>query len=137
VKTIVLGYDDSESSRRALERAASLVKAFDAKLVVTSVTPVVVGRSAGAVDVTDPPAKHAEELAHAREYLDGQGIAADFQPAVGDVADAIVELAREQHADLIVVGTREMGFLERLLHHSVSAEVSHRAHCDVLIVHAH
>jgi nucleotide-binding universal stress UspA family protein len=137
MKKIVLGYDDTDASQRALERAAQLAKAFDAELFVTSVSRVMygAGRSAGPIDPTDPPAKHAEELAHAREYLEGQGVSAEYQPAVGDPADAIVELARERRADLIVVGTREPSIVGRLLGQSVSESVSHRAHCDVLIVH--
>ncbi len=54
---------------------------------------------------------------------------------VGDAAEAIVELAEQRNADLIVVGTREPGFFERLLGHSVSGSVQRHAHCDVLIVH--
>jgi len=137
VKKIVVGYDDTEPAKRALERASELAKAFGAELVITSVTPVVasIGRSAGAIDPTDPPAKHEEELAAARAYLQGQGLTAEYQPAVGDVATAIVDSARELGADLIVVGTCDHGAIERLFHHSISTAVSHRAHCDVLIVH--
>jgi len=136
MKTIVLGYDDSEASQRALERAATLAKAFGSELVVTSVAPIMtsIGRSAGPVDPTDPPAKHADELAHAKEFLLGQGVGADIQPAVGNPADTIVELAQERGADLIVVGTHGPNVLERLLGQSVSESVSHKAHCDVLIV---
>jgi nucleotide-binding universal stress UspA family protein len=134
---IVVGYDDSEASQRALERTAQLAKAFGSQVVVTSVAPIVasIGRSAGAIDSTDPPAKHIEELAAARQYLEGQGVKADYQAAVGRPADTIVELAQERGADLIVVGTREPNVIERLLGQSVSEAVSHKAHCDVLIVH--
>jgi nucleotide-binding universal stress UspA family protein len=137
VKKIVVGYDDTEPSKRALERAAQLAKAFDAALVVTSVTPVTasIGRSAGAIDPADNLERHEEELAQARAYLEGQGIGATYQPAVGDVATAIVDSAHEQGADLIVVGSRDSNALGRILHQSVSAAVSHKAHCDVLIVH--
>ena len=137
MKKIVLGYDDTEGSQRALERAAQLTKAFGAELSVISVTPISasVGRSAGPIDSTDPPEKHAAELAQAKEYLEREGISAEYSPAVGYPADTIVQLAQERGADLIVVGTREPNMVQRLLGQSVSDSVSHKAHCDVLIVH--
>jgi nucleotide-binding universal stress UspA family protein len=137
MKTIVVGYDETEAAKRALERAAELAQAFGSKLIVTSVAPAQVpsARGAGPIDPTDPPEAHVEELAHARSYLEGRGMKADYQPALGDPAEAIVELAEQRGADLIVVGTREPNILERLLGSSVSAGVSRRAHCDVLIVH--
>ena len=137
MKKIVVGYDDTDGAKRALERAAELAKAFGSELIVTSVVPtsVSIGRSAGPIDPTDPPAKHAEELARANAYLDGEGLSAELAPAIGDPADAIAELAQERGADLIVVGTREPNVLQRLLGQSVSEAVSHKAHTDVLIVH--
>jgi nucleotide-binding universal stress UspA family protein len=134
---IVLGYDDTEASKRALERAAELTKALKARLTVTSVVPIAVssGRSSGPIDPAESPAKHADEARHARQYLEGLGIEAEYQGAIGEPSEALVEVARERGADLIVVGTRELGALARLLGQSVSDSVAHKAHCDVLIVH--
>ena len=42
MKAIVVGYDDTEPSKRALDRAAELASRFGAKLIVTSVAPVLI-----------------------------------------------------------------------------------------------
>ena len=137
LKTIVVGFDDTDPSRHALERAADLTEAFGAKLAVTSVAPLLVGigRSAGPLDPVDSPQEHREQLQDARKLLEARNIKAEYVPAAGEPADAIVELADDLDADLIVVGTRDPGILERLLGQSVSERVAHQAHRDVLIFH--
>src|SRR5947209_20424433 len=138
MKTIVVGYDDSESAKVALDRAAELAKALGGQVHVVSVAPTLEpasGRGAGGIDPTDPPEKHVADLAMARHHLEGQDVRADYQAAVGEPAEAIVELASQKGADLIVVGTREVGLVQRLLGQSVSDSVAHKARCDVLIVH--
>jgi nucleotide-binding universal stress UspA family protein len=137
MKRIVLGYDESEAAKRALERAGQLAKAFHSELIVTSVAPVLanIGRSVGPGDPADPPSAHAEELKHAQAYLEGEGVQAEYVAALGHPAQTIAELAKQRDADLIVVGTREPNLLARLFGQSVSDQVAHHVHCDVLIVH--
>jgi len=137
MKTIVVGYDGTEPAQRALERAADLAQAFGSKLVVTSVTPVLIsaGRTMGAIDPTDPPEEHEGELAQARAFLEQRGITAQYQPALGEPADTILEVAARDNADLIVVGTREPNVIQRLLGQSVSEAVARHSDRDVLIVH--
>ena len=136
MKTIVVGYDNTEPSKRALERAADIAEKFGSKILVTSVSPVMLpAHGTAGVDPTDPPAQHDAELQQAHAYLSGRNLTAELQPAVGDPADSIVEAAEQNDATLIVVGTREPNFLERVVGSSVSQAVSKHAHCDVLIVH--
>jgi nucleotide-binding universal stress UspA family protein len=135
--TIIVGYDDTEPSKRALDRGVQFVKAFGAKLIVASVAPVTTpagGRSIGA-DPADSALDHRAELSTAHEFLNSQGVEAEYVEAVGHTAESIVEAASQHNADMIIVGTRELGFMQRMLGASVSDGVAHRAHCDVLIVH--
>ena len=139
MKTIVVGYDETEGAKRALARAAELATAFDAKVIVTSVAHALVGATAarglGPFDPVDPPELHREELRHAAAFLSERGLHAEYDVALGDPAEKILELAESRDADLIVVGTREAGLLERLIDPSVSGAVQRKAHCDVLVVH--
>jgi nucleotide-binding universal stress UspA family protein len=137
MKTIVLGYDDSESAVRALRRAGELADAFDAYVVAVSAAPALApaGRGIGPIDPTDPPELHRAQLAHARAVLDELNIAAEYDVGLGDAAEVILAAAEEHDADMIVVGTREPGLIARLLGLSVSEKVQRQAHCDVVIVH--
>jgi nucleotide-binding universal stress UspA family protein len=137
MKTIVVGYDDTAPAKRALERTAELATAFAANVVVVSVAPVLApaAHGIGPIDPADPPELHVEELAHARALLSERGIDATYRVALGDPAKTIVDAAQEQRADMIVVGSRELGLLRRLLGESVRGAVERKAHCDVLVVH--
>lgn len=133
---ILCAYDDSEPAKRALDRAADITKMYGADLAVVSVVPVgasAAGRAVGE-DPVDTASDHLTDLGAARAFLDGRGQSAKYIEATGHVGDAIVEAADEHKADLIVVGTRDLGGFQRLLGSSVSDTVSHHANCDVLIV---
>jgi len=150
MKAILVGYDGTRPAERALWRAAELAKAFDSKVVVVSVATPQPLAAPGAFGLMPYYAYQAEELGQApradealwqqhrervQAFFAGAGVAVDFAGVLGHPAEEIVELAEQQQADLIVVGTREPGFIERLLGGSVSQDVARRAHCDVLIVH--
>jgi len=139
VKTILVGYDDTEPSERALDRAIELAKVFQAKVLITGVARVMAGagtgRSMGGLDPTDLPESHAAELQAAVDKATAAGVSAELVRAIGDAAEAIVKAAEQNDADLIVVGARERGWMQRMLDHSVSQDVARHARCDVLIVH--
>ncbi|RDI76111.1 Universal stress protein UspA and related nucleotide-binding protein [Gaiella occulta] len=126
MKTIVVGYNESDPSDRAIERAGEMARRYGARLVVTSVVPVLIGGESR---------DDGSDLRNAGSLLEKMGVEAELVEAVGDPAEAIVEVAEANGADLIVVGTREPSMVERLLGHSVSENVQRRARCDVLIVH--
>lgn len=132
MKTIIVGYDETEPAKRSLVQAAELAEAFGSKVIVTGVAPVIHGRGIGP---SDPPELHREELQHAKALLAEHGIDGEFDLALGDPADHIVSLAETRGAELVVVGARGLHLVERLLGLSVSEAVKRKAPCDVLIVH--
>ena len=137
MKSIVLGYDDTETAKRALDRTAELAQAFGARVTVVSVAPVLVGAAhgIGPIDPVEPPELHREQLSIAQKELGRRGIEAASQLGLGDPADTILDVAGTADADLIVVGSGHTSFVSELLGTSVSGSVQRRAHCDVLVVH--
>jgi nucleotide-binding universal stress UspA family protein len=160
--TIVVGYDGSEASERALERAAELAEALSARLVVVSVersarvpvtapvvepgTVFVPSPVGGAIPTgrplpePGPERPEPEELARrqleqARMTLARRRVEAEYVAEVGPAAERLLEVAAERDADLLVVGSREHGLLERLLARPVDEAVARRADRDVLLVH--
>jgi len=140
-QTIVVGYDGSEEATHALARAALLAKTFGSTLVVTVVEELVplasepIGMGvATASPLVETGWNRELQIERARAALDGQEVTLEIESPVGPPASALVEVADERHADLIVVGTSDPGLLERLFAGSVSGSVARTAHCDVLVV---
>lgn len=131
--SIVVCYDGSPEAERALARVAEF--ATGVRVAVISVADPIY-RTPPFTGYADPgeAAEHRRLLGEATRKLAGYGIEATAVERTGDPADAIVEAAREAEADLIVVGTRHRGILERLLIGSVSGELVVEAPCDVLVV---
>lgn len=127
VQTIVVAYDDPES--RTLARAADLAQSLNAALIVTNVVSADRESQEGVAEYS------RRRLDQAQAYLAERGLEAELVPASGEPANAIVGLAKERNADLIVVGMRKKGFFERLVEGSVAQDVMRRATCDVLAVH--
>ena len=137
MNTILIAYDDTAPSRRALDRAATLADAFGSRVLVTSVAPLTHSnpKSATTVRRDASVAVKEDDLGRARAILQERGVDAETIPATGHPAPSIANLAEREHVDLVVIGTRGLGPVQRLLGQSVSQAVSRRVQCDVLIVH--
>ncbi len=135
MKTIVLGYDDSPEAGRALDRVAQLAPALGARVLVASIAPALqpVGRGIGPYDPADPPERYRELAQNAAATLADGGVTAEPVSGLGEAGTAIVSLADEHGADLIVVGMSHHQHVSRFLG-GVSEDVAHHARCDVLLV---
>jgi multicomponent Na+:H+ antiporter subunit G len=134
LREIVVGYDGSEPSKHALERAAQIVAEDGRITLVTAGSILPSAPRAGVEERADELEERRRVLIEGRDRLAELGIRADVVEAVGDPTDAIIETARDLDADLIVVGTRGRNVAARVLLGSVSTTVVNQAHCDVLVV---
>ena len=128
---ILLAYDGGEPARRALEQTIELAKRFGAQVGVISVVPVHPGRAP--IDPWDDRTVHAEELLEARKALRDVGIEAELLEPGGDPARMIEQLADERGYDTIVIGSRGLNALTRMLQGSVSDHVATHAHATVVV----
>ena len=136
MKRIVVGFDGSEHSHKALERAADLANGAVVAVVCSADVSRLMRDPSGGASAIDPADVEARSaaLAEARTYLEGRGVEGAYVEGVGNPADVMVQEAEESGADLIVVGTRGLHATKRLFLGSVSTNVVHHAPCDVLVV---
>ncbi len=142
---ILLATDASEEADLAARTATDIADKTDSELHV-----VLVGLSAayvgmGPPEIADIPAPRQRELnEEAQRLLDAQveqikadgGTVAQAHLRIGRPDEQIVDSAEEIGAGLIVMGSRGLGGIRRLLMGSVSDSVVRHAHCPVLIVRA-
>jgi nucleotide-binding universal stress UspA family protein len=139
MESIVVGTDGSRPAEAAVERAADLAHGSGARLHVVTAYPdvpsyrerIVSSAKRDSIELRDV----AETvLARALAKLTDEGLVVETHARDGDPAEAILDVAQEQKADLIVVGNRGLTGIERFLLGSVSSKLSHHAPCSVMIV---
>lgn len=140
---IVVGTDGSETAGEAVRQAVDLAKMSGAQLSVVSAYEPVAERQVKD-EQRDAPADVQHEIGPrenvnivlnaAAAIAKGEGVEVQTHPVDGDPAEAILSVAEETRADLIVVGNKGMTGARRFLLGSVPNKVSHHAPCSVIIV---
>ena len=141
--SMVIGTDGSDTASEAVRQAAELASKLGAKVhLVSAYEPVSEGRLReerqevpGDLQwMVNPREDVNQTLDGAAERLRSSGVDVETHAREGDPADAILDVAEEQDADLIVVGNKGMTGAKRFLLGSIPNQVSHNAPCNVLIV---
>jgi nucleotide-binding universal stress UspA family protein len=142
--TVLVGTDGSESSFRAVDRAATVARDAGAKLLLaTAYRPMTAREIQDAADAlggesykvsgSTPAEDVLRDAADRAKAIGAKDV--ETLPVEGDPVDALVALVEKRQVDLLVVGNRGLNSLAGRLLGSVPANISHRAGCDVLIVH--
>lgn len=140
---LVVGADGSDTATEAVRQAIDVASRLGASLTVVSAhepvpqsrlprerrqVPAAMAHLVGGREQVD------ETLAAAAELAREQGVEVRTAAREGDPADAILDVAEEEGADLVIVGNKGMTGARRFLLGSVPDKVSHHASCSVLIV---
>jgi nucleotide-binding universal stress UspA family protein len=140
-KKIVVGTDGSPTARVAVGHAVGLAKATGAVIHIVSAyeatTTTLTALTPGMVP-PDPQELDQEArrvCAQAAETALAAGLDVTTHTVNGDPADALVNIAEYEEADLIVVGNRGMMGARRFLTGSVPNKVAHHCPCHLLVVH--
>ena len=135
IQKILIAYDGSEFSNKAVSLALDLAVKYGAELFVLAVArPPEFESEVEAEAVIENSRLHSTHILkplHAR--VAAAGIEGHFETAVGHPAEQIIYCAEKHGVDLIVLGHRGRTFFERLLVGSVAKQVVSHAYCAVLI----
>jgi nucleotide-binding universal stress UspA family protein len=140
---MVVGTDGSETASEAVRQATELAQQLGAKVhVVSAYEPISEGRlreerqqvPSDLQWMVNPREDVDQTLSAAAQGLRDAGVEVATHAREGDPADAILDVAEEENADLIVVGNKGMTGAKRFLLGSVPNKVSHHAPCSVMII---
>ena len=153
INRILVPIDGSEHSRKALEFAADIAQRFNASVVLVHVVSTAALLPAPVPQVGVPvtpegvpppvfPTKMAEDmtklgselLARQSGEVEKRGLTVKNVLEKGEPVEKILQTAKNERCDLIVIGARGLGKMRALLLGSVSDGVVHRAPCPVLVV---
>ena len=135
---ILLGVDGSEYSHRAIEYAKSLTERYEANLWLVHVF----SHTSDLLGYQDFEKLYAKRksagqavLDRAKKILGSTTFKVHEELMEGSEAEAILKVAENHQADLIIMGTRGFGAVKGMLVGSVSRKVIHLSTCPVMVVH--
>jgi nucleotide-binding universal stress UspA family protein len=140
---IVVGTDGSDTAAEAVKTAIELARLSKGKLeIVSAYEPIPQDRlkqegegiPGDVTNIVNPREDVEFVLDKAAAEAKRAEVDVVTHPREGDPADAILDVAEENNADLVMVGNKGMTGARRFLLGSVPNKISHHSPCDVWIV---
>lgn len=135
-RKILVGYDGSAASERAVDVAIDLARCTDAEIQVLAIARPPEPATIVEVDaVLDNAKEHFEEgFRKVRERAKSAEVRLETMIEVGHPAEHLIHQAEINHAELIIVGRRGTSLFEKWILGSVSERVIRYAHCPVMVM---
>ena len=137
-KRILVAVEHSDADRTILNHVTALAQLTGAELLLVHVADGWAARNFDRLNL-----RESEEMKTDRAYLDSlraelasKGLSARTQLAMGDPADELIRVSREEHVDLIAMSTHGHRFLSDLIHGATADRVRHLVKVPVLLLRA-
>ncbi|WP_026087627.1 universal stress protein [Chlorogloeopsis fritschii PCC 9212] len=137
LKNIVVALDASEIADRVIETLQDLVLAKDSKVILCHVFPPPESEMELPADRPHPDSPALSSLQVEKQlqiYQTQLPVESEIELVSGDPAEEIIRLANIHKADLIVIGSRGLTGMNRIVQGSVSSQVVEEGPCSVLVV---
>ncbi|QGA53134.1 universal stress protein [Sulfolobus sp. E5-1-F] len=138
MKRILVGYDGSENAERALDFAIELASKFSAKLFIVEVIDLTLFYNSGVLPPLEATKsleeKAKKDVKKAIEKARSKSIDAEGITLEGDPANTILEFAKDNQIDVIVIGSRGLSKVQRIFLGSVSNKIVQESKIPVIVV---
>lgn len=139
IKNVLVALDDSEIAPRVVETLDELILSPDSTVVLCHVFPTADSEIELPADRPHPESTagaYFEIEKQLQAYQDNLSVKTELELVTGDPAAEIIRLANIYHTDLIIIGSRGLTGMKRIVLGSVSNQVVEEANCSVLVVKA-
>jgi len=137
LNTILVGLDGSEIAERVIQTLQELVLLKESKVILCHVFPTPESEMELAADRPQgesPTLSYFHVEKQLQSYQELLPVNSELELVTGDAAEEIIRLANIYQADLIIIGSRGLTGMKRIVQGSVSSQVVEEAPCSVLVV---
>ncbi|MHC5610303.1 MAG: universal stress protein [Nostoc sp.] len=137
LKNILVALDGSEISERVIQTLDNLALSKDSKVILCHVFPTPESEMelpADSPQLESPIFSYFHIEKQLQLYQEKLSVTSELELVTGDPAEEIIRLANIYKTDLIIIGSRGLIGMKRIVEGSVSSQVVEEANCSVLVV---
>ncbi|MEH1965546.1 MULTISPECIES: universal stress protein [unclassified Nostoc] len=137
LNNVLVALDGSEISERVIQTLDNLALSKDAKVILCHVFPTPESEMELPADRPQPESptfSYFQIEKQLQSYQENLSVTSELELVTGDPAEEIIRIANIYKTDLIIIGSRGLMGMKRIVQGSVSSQVVEEANCSVLVV---